>query len=314
MQTAKLQKQFSIIPQFGYDPVKVLVTHLKGYRLHRIIALIGKEILRLHHTTRKQSNDSLRAVREVIRRLLRRLLSAEHPVFEGFLLSSHTGIHLKNAKHHICGNSLLPRQHKSLFVQKAAEFAIDLLKIQKAAHLICTEIKQKMSSVGHQPCTGQVYQPYIMGFPAHHQFQDQMMDRRILFVIFSVRDPLSGKQPDPVGGILPKQGTFFSPCKEMRIDPGDRIRKQLVNQIHSLLPPVDPAPVGPMSPPVRRLLAAFEQMGSPHRLPLELAKGVGRIRHRIAHGVRTDIQSEIVFSHLDNLPFLLYTNFRGRPL
>ena len=306
---AQLPQQLTVLVQLGGNANKFLIIHGKRNRIDLRICHITEKLCRLYLSSRQQIHHCLRTERRLLRYFLARLTAAKQLCFEFLGLLLYARLHLHNLKDRFRLDLCAPWKRTALLCQIFAKVPVYLIKIQHLRYPVFRNIKQKMSAIGDQPRTCHIYQPHIMRLAAVHQLQNQMMDRRIFFVILLICNPLTVKKLHAKLRILPVKRTFPAANKKMRIRFADLLRKKLIQQAYPLLLPVQSSSRCPISPSLRRRVCCLKQRCTPHRLSLEFLQGVIFVCNRISHRIRSDIQSQIVdvFSrHVDKPPHIVY--------
>ena len=299
-------QQLPVLLQLRGDPGKVLIVHGKGDRVDLRIRFITEKIRRLNLAARQQVDNGIRAERDLLGYLLARLFTAEYPCLEFLGLFLYAGFHLQDFKDRFRPGLFAPRKLAALFRQVFAKIPVHLIKIQHLRHTVRRNVKQEMSAIGNQPRTRHIHQPNIVRLAAVHQLQNQVMDRRVFFVVLPIRHPCPIKEPDTVFRVIPIQRTFFAPNKKVRIDFSDLLRKQIIQKADPLLLPIQPSPRSPVCPAFRCRICSFKQGCAPHRFSPKLFQRIVFIGDCISHRIRSDIQPQIItiFSlHVDKPPF-----------
>lgn len=144
-----------------------------------------------------------------------------------------------------------------------------------------------------------------------HQLQNQMVNGGVFFVVLPVRQGAAAENLHPVLGVLRKKRAFPAAEEEVRVALSNLRRKQLLQKADALLPAVQPAARRPEPPPGRGVLRRVKQRRAPHRLSPEFFQRVAGIRDRVAHGVRTNIQAEIIVVSVFHIDIPLHTVYNS---
>ena len=182
---------------------------------------------------------------------------------------------------------------KAIHAQDILKVLVHLVEPKDCFDIVLVHFAEKMPPMGHQPCDSQIDQPYVMRGVALHQFQQQMMDGRIVGVVFLVCKRYIVKQQIPVPGfhIVSMKPALLAANKEPRIHLGNFPGEDILHELDPLLPPVQAPPCRPETTPLCRWFCLLEHVGAPHRVPVEFAQTILFIRHRIADRVSAYIQA-----------------------
>ena len=168
------------------------------------------------------------------------------------------------------------------------------LEVENVARVLWLDIDEEVTAVGDEPRAREIDETNVARVAALHQVDDQVVNRRILLVIFNIVDPLTGEDLDPVTRVLRVERAFAAANEEFRIDFADLIGEEFVEEAHARLSTVESAATRAEGTAFARVLGGFKEGRAPHRLPFEFQEFVFLIRDRVADRVRSDIETEVI--------------------
>ena len=137
-----------------------------------------------------------------------------------------------------------------------------------------------------------------------------MMNRWISLIVFLVGKAQLIKERVLALGFVAMQLAFPYANVKLRINFIYCMCEQFLNQHDTLLSPIQASSCRPCHLPFRIQFSCFKQIYAPHRFSPILDQRIARICHRVADGIRSNIQANIIFllfiCHIDKFSFLYY--------